>query len=620
MERERGGRRELETSNIKVLVQRIISYSLHCDPSKKLGAALIFNNIYNILREEDTLLNMHWIETVYAFVMSLEMTETGFTEDTCYLEQVNQALNHVQRVLVEKSNIFNKADPDRRLPPHFKGGLLKDVGDFLFKHCGSRKPHCRAKCMELFCNVRPLIKKCDSCDSRKDCQHVPESVQNVFEAGLLEKPKLESFYDVFEWLLDFYRSLDGYVFIVQNDFVGKSDIKESSKFFAALKYFLNNLAEKSVKEIITTSVFTVTEREVFGDLKLKIVLKAIDFVVVLLKKKVHLQVFWSDCLPKLVCKVVFEPQRLGIEMSDLNTTHKQIVVNLLQLIKNTLPQTIITDTEDAITSYVISKQLAPTNFKRNVPLKQRLLVKGIILLHESQFSTKINLPDIVQQVFEALFEKADAQVKVVNTFDDTFKSYYEAMLQLAFFNELEKKILVNCFFNESPVNVLNSYKTTTCGRYFFELFKSTVIPKFLDDFNTFLEAIFAQNKLELTVEYITEFLVYIDDNKSSIEQEKMKKACTLILKNWSKLQPFFNQNFANLQQSLDFIKKLADIVPFPVFWIGKPEYSISNWIIASITREDLQLPFEVIFNFRRQIYELLSCISGVSDEEHIELR
>lgn len=620
MERERGGRRELETSNIKVLVQRIISYSLHCDPSKKLGAALIFNNIYTILREEDTLLNMHWIEILYAFVMSLEMTETSFVEDTCYLEQVNQALNHVQRVLVEKSNIFNKADPDRRLPPHFKGGLLKDVGDFLFKHCGSQKPHCRAKCMELFCNVRPLIKKCYRCDSREDCQHVPEGVENVFEAGLLEKPKLESFYNVFEWLLAFYRALDGHVFIVRNDFFGKSDIKESSRFFAALKYFLNNLAEKDVKEVITTSACTVTEREVFGDLKLKVLLKAIDFVVVLLKKKVHLQEFWSDCLPKLVCNVVFEPQRLGFEMSDLNTSHKQIVLNLLQLVRNTLPQTIIADTENAITSYVISKQLAPTNFKRNVPLKQRLLVKGIILLHESKFSTKINLPDIVQQVFEALFEKDDVQVKVVNTFDDTFKSYYETMLQLAFFNEIERKILVDCFFNESPVNVLNSYKTTTCGKYFFELFKGTVIPKFLNDFNIFLEAIFAQNKLELTVEYITEFIAYIDDNKSSIERETIKNVCTLILESLSKLQPFFNQNFVNLQQGLDFIKKLAVIVPFPGFWISKPEYSITKWIIASITREDLQLPFEVIFNFRTQIYELLSCISGMSDEEHSELR
>lgn len=605
-----------DSSNVKVLIQRIVSYSLHCDPSKKLGAALIFNNVYAILREEDTLFNLYWLEILYAFVMSLEVTDINLLEDTCFLEQVNQALDHVQRGFVEKSDRFNKRDKDRRLPPYFKDSLLKDVAEFLFKHTASRNQYCRAKCMQMFCSVRNLIAKCDRCNDKTDCLHIIDEPEEFYQGDLLEKPEIKSFHDIFEWMHDFYRALDGHIYILQNHFVDKIDVEKSARFLSALKYFLNCIAIEELSHILTETPFSVTEKEAFKTLKLKIVLQAINFVMFLLQVD-FLQEFWNDFLPNLVCNIVFEPQRLGLELNNIDTSYRQIAFNLLQIIKNTQPQNFLTNIETAISSFVINKQLAPTNFKRNIPLKQRLLVKGIILLHESKFSTRINLQNIVQQVFEALFEKnSTTQVKVVNIYNDTFQKYYEAMLQLAFFSEVEKRKIAEYFFNTSQVNVLNSYKTTTCGQYFFELFKSIVIPKFLDDFDLFLDVAFAQSNLRLTVEYITEFLIYLDNNKNV----NQKNVCESVLKNWIKFQSLFNESFANLQQGLDFIKKLVYVVPFAVYWIGKPEYGIAEWILTSLMREDLEFPLEIIFNFRTQIYELIPCISGMFDEEHVKLR
>lgn len=609
-----------DASNVKVLVQRIMSYSLHCDPSKKLGAALIFNNIYTVLREEDTLFNLYWLEILYAFVMSLEMVDLNFNEDVCFLEQIDQALNHVQRGFVEKSNKFNQPDNKRRTPPHFSDTLLKDVANFLFKHTGSKNPLCRAKCMHLFTNIRPLIAKCNNCKG-ENCLHIPDSIEEFYEADLLEKPNHHSFKNVLDWLHDFYRALDGYIFILKNRFVDESTIMKSKKFLPALKYFFKNISQRNIKQILSQA-FTVTEKETFNNLKQQIVFKAIDFVTILLQmdRKCLFQQFWEECLPDLVCHVVFDPQTLGIELNYINSSHELSALNLLKIIKVKLPLRIIANIENAISSYVINKQFSPTNFKRNVPLKQRLLVKGIILLHESEFSTKINPPNIVEQVFEAVFEKSDAQMRVVDKFDDTFKLYYDSMIQLAFFNETEKRKLVDCFFDVSPVNVMNSYKTTICGKYFFELFQETFILNFLPDFNLFLNTTLEQNKLELTIYYITHFLIYIEDNKGKISNEIIKDICELILKHWFKLKPYFEETFLNVQQSCDFIKRFACIFPFPLSWIGRPEYGISDWIIKLLNREDFQLPLEMLFNFRTQIYELLACVCGMFDEENIALR
>ena len=43
---------ELETNptNVKSVLKRLYSYSLHPNPFKRLGAALAFNNIYTVFR------------------------------------------------------------------------------------------------------------------------------------------------------------------------------------------------------------------------------------------------------------------------------------------------------------------------------------------------------------------------------------------------------------------------------------------------------------------------------------------------------------------------------------------------------------------------------------------
>lgn len=68
-----------------------------------LGAAITFNSCYSLLREDDTVINDFWIQLLYYFVLVLDSTTSKYSE-----EHVLKSMDHLQRVFLEKSNIFNE--------------------------------------------------------------------------------------------------------------------------------------------------------------------------------------------------------------------------------------------------------------------------------------------------------------------------------------------------------------------------------------------------------------------------------------------------------------------------------------------------------------------------------
>jgi hypothetical protein len=74
-----------------------------------VGAALVLNSVYTVLREEESIVNQFWLELFYHMVVNLSLSE----ETDSILgsqEQVLTALNHIERVLKEKASLFNKVN------------------------------------------------------------------------------------------------------------------------------------------------------------------------------------------------------------------------------------------------------------------------------------------------------------------------------------------------------------------------------------------------------------------------------------------------------------------------------------------------------------------------------
>jgi len=71
------------------------------------GAGLAFNSMYTVLREDEEVLDVFWIEMACSFVQGLSITGLqGGEEETAV--QLSASLRHFGRVLAQKSALFNK--------------------------------------------------------------------------------------------------------------------------------------------------------------------------------------------------------------------------------------------------------------------------------------------------------------------------------------------------------------------------------------------------------------------------------------------------------------------------------------------------------------------------------
>jgi len=110
--------------NVKSILKRIFSFLNHPSCSKRLGAALAWNSIYTIFREEEVLVSRHIFELLYYLVESLAMSEM---DDRMYgtQEHAKLALDHVERIVKAKAEMLNQRDPDRVKPPGWTEAVLE---------------------------------------------------------------------------------------------------------------------------------------------------------------------------------------------------------------------------------------------------------------------------------------------------------------------------------------------------------------------------------------------------------------------------------------------------------------------------------------------------------------
>jgi DNA-dependent protein kinase catalytic subunit len=117
--------------NVKSILKRIFNYLTHPSCSRRLGAALAWNSIYTIFREEDSLTNKHIFELLYYLIESLAMAEK---DDRMYgtQEHCKLALDHVERIIRTKSEALNQRNPDRVKPPGWSESVLVRTSVFFY--------------------------------------------------------------------------------------------------------------------------------------------------------------------------------------------------------------------------------------------------------------------------------------------------------------------------------------------------------------------------------------------------------------------------------------------------------------------------------------------------------
>ena len=90
---------QLQKSNecVKPLLRQMMSMARHPSYSKRLGACLVYNHIYTILREEKSLVDKYTMETLVCFIDCLALAHSDEQSLGAYLhlDVTNRACKHL---------------------------------------------------------------------------------------------------------------------------------------------------------------------------------------------------------------------------------------------------------------------------------------------------------------------------------------------------------------------------------------------------------------------------------------------------------------------------------------------------------------------------------------------
>ena len=203
--------KELEKSpiNVHTIVRKMETYALHPSTQKRIAAAVAFNHLYSILRESKEILNTYWLEMFYCFVKSSE---------GCNDSGIQNAIEHLEKVLKIKAKIFNTENPQRRKPTEFENANLKNAAIWLLTQCGSLDRRYRQKCMKLLENINSYVEDCNSIKKLVSFyleNHGIKGLNSITIKNLDEEVKVISFESVKSLL----QSLDCYIWIIDNNLV-----------------------------------------------------------------------------------------------------------------------------------------------------------------------------------------------------------------------------------------------------------------------------------------------------------------------------------------------------------------------------------------------------------------
>ncbi|KAG5877906.1 hypothetical protein JTB14_011622 [Gonioctena quinquepunctata] len=582
--------------NIKILVKNMRFFSSHPDSAKKLGAALIFNNIYKEIREEESLISIFWLEILHIFVLSLSAIPSFVESGT--VVQIKHALSHVQRVFVEKPAVFRKADERRRVPNDFQSGSLKDVAVWVVQQTASMSKHCRDVCMDLFVNIAPLAseKKMNlqnflSKNLEHPVSHLYNSLACKFEK--LKDNCAEGSTVLLKWLHKLLCAVDGYNFIVRNNF--ESIDLENNMVFEEMLYFLENFQSVDIADALNliarkTWVFTVMDRDQFGLLKSACCLSILKLYNYLLHDE------YCEKSSSLWCFL------------DLKEVLHPDYSELLTILLNSLPRKLgaskLAEFKGLVTTFIDNDFNTSLDLGKSVTLKQRNILKGMILLSSVNFGQVVQVESyangIVDKLIEVFSQDANKEEGIIfiNEIQDTTYTYIVSLLRFSLNNNDEFESLVSHLHAESNVQSVEFTREMSFGSYFLNTFTEATTPVMLKNFNTFLALSLAKGDLKKTVELVTSFLILLIKEKRF--KYHFQDVAQILMDKWHCFVVYFDADKENVSVGLEFLKVVVEMCKSHCEQVGE-------WLVKCLMNSDSTNYLEV--------FNLLVLITADEDTE-----
>ncbi|KAI8354648.1 hypothetical protein BD560DRAFT_455990 [Blakeslea trispora] len=234
--------------NIRSLLRRLYNLMISPSISKRLGAALVFNRIYRLFREEEKLVKTFTIEILGQLFLSLKIAENDHPS-VGTRDQIIEAISHIRRIIREKATYFcsNEARNTFINNPNVKD--LTTLVFWTFEQSGKLQRTYAKVCINFFTEFCPLANERMTPKHwlQNQLKKDPLFLVNVFEKGQLKTPSTtdgDSYIvsEYLDWLKHVNSALDGYVWLIERDIIEPLTLLKmtSSTILEAISLFIRN--------------------------------------------------------------------------------------------------------------------------------------------------------------------------------------------------------------------------------------------------------------------------------------------------------------------------------------------------------------------------------------------
>lgn len=551
-------------SNIKAVIRKMRFFSSHPDSNKKLGAALIFNHIYRELREQDDVISIYWFDIVHIFITSLNHIDLDADENL--IIQITHAVQHLQRVFVEKMKLFNNCDTNRRIPNDINGGTLKDLCIWLLNCTGSTSKYCRERSMELFCTLAPLSSVAKGSLNGfilSEFGGKPYWIE-IYGNNLHETPTLnaiKSYNDdcsvIFKWFQAFLCSLDGHCFILKNN-LAQVEIKSNMSIYQAINHFLTELQTNSIEDVLKIIdtrkwTFTLYDQERFMYLKSNCSLMILKLIILHLDNEFlckKISPFLNEEFWNFLLSLTFKPE-------DFHYAFAEDLEEVLKVFYNKLPnkvaKQIIMSLTKSLEKYI--QETVEFNFDFNkISVSKLNCSKGILLMQSCSINKFCKqYSDKLEMVLKSFFKETDDENLILN---DINLNYSRNLLQITL-NSQSLEILLDYFYKPVKIDTYDSsYKSLAA--FLLDNYEKVILNIFTSDFYAFLDLTLSKYLLDDTISHIISVLNSLLKHKR-LYNNYLRDTYHSLLRNWSIFENFFKQNEDNINLSLKFISNVINL-------------------------------------------------------------
>lgn len=621
--------------NIVALLRQLKMFNSDALHQKRFGAALAFNNIYRVLREEDAIVDKYWLDLLHDFCINFKLSEQNLNHQTDF-KQVSASLDHVVRVLRERKHIFNTPNPERTKTPSFTDSLLLDAVLWLLGQTNSTQNVYRKKVMGIFMVLSPCVENFNSSAMFiRKTQNI-DSVIALCDNGIDIEHFEPPLFAMQTWLKRIRTSLDCYMWFIENNFMPDwEEIFKKSNIFKVLEHYIDNILNKNLFEgYRDMDCGSIMEKEKINVEKSAILQSILEFLNKTLSIGVVPDVIWQK--GEIIWAIetsLFRPQFLECDVQNpeflsklpkslgtfITNVNRWAPMQTKKDLNNKLVRS-TTDIYESITSSIDeilnrnSLSTSEKNHLRGVNLICGLIRTKNVFLEESlNANIDVLACKVLYSIFEGIKERQGDDLIAKSPLPDTLK-FTSQLLNVCFYKNGIFTNLIDLLMNVTELKLHDSSKTIKHGKHFLNLYKSTIYEYFLDNLRVEIIAERLVSKmLPPNVSYVLQMLIEITEyayKSSSKNIPQMKSLTNILLGKWPEILERSNRHKTITTALLDLIGQVAMICPYELTEISEKAENLSEWLLNIIIGDDSSI------ETKTQAIFLLPCLIGPATFEH----